>query len=148
MMKLAPFEAIDKSTLASFESKLGIMLPDAYRRFLLKSNGGRPDPAYFDVPSWPDGGISVGDFFGIRSQRAANLQFWIDEAGNELLPDFIPVADDPGGNLLCLRLTEPDRGAIYYWDASPDRDLDETTGTMFKVAESIDEFLKRLRPPD
>jgi hypothetical protein len=147
-MKIVPFEPIDATALASFETQFGISLPDAYKQFLLENNGGRPDPAYFDVPNWPGEGTLVGDFLGIRSQRAANLSFWIEELGDELLPDFIPIADDPGGNFLCLRLTEPDRGAIYYWDASPDHDLDETTGTMFKVAGSIDEFLKKLRPPD
>src|SRR5688500_2358278 len=50
----------------SFESAWGVQLPDAYRRFLLTFNGGRPRPSTFRISGLeknPEGQVQM--FFGL-----------------------------------------------------------------------------------
>lgn len=49
-----PFPAIGESELQAFETRHGIALPPAYRAFLLRNNGGRPEPDLVDgkVHAW------------------------------------------------------------------------------------------------
>jgi hypothetical protein len=127
-----------------FELEKRIALPLEYRQFLQRWNGGRPTPAGFQVPKWPGEASLVGDFFGIRQGEACSLSFWSDELQDRLKDQFIAIADDPGGNFICMGIAEGNRGKIYYWDASPDWGLTAETGTMFLVADNIDDFVAKL----
>ncbi len=40
--------------LADLESELGFKLPQAYRAFLMKYNGGRPEPEAFPIEGMPN----------------------------------------------------------------------------------------------
>jgi len=52
--------------IEALESRKQLSLPDTYKAFLLRSNGGRPMPDGFEVPGWPGRSSSVGDFYGIH----------------------------------------------------------------------------------
>jgi hypothetical protein len=86
------------------------------------------------------------DVFLRLDSGSCGLEFWIQEFDGELPENaFLAIADDAGGNFALLGTREPYSGQVYYWDSSPDWDLDEETGTMFLVAESFTEFLSKLR---
>lgn len=57
----------------------------------------------------------------------------------ELPASFVPVGESSGGNLVCV----DDNGVVHLWDHESQRN--ERT---WRIADSVDEFLKRLEPDD
>lgn len=137
--------AITLEDLEAFENSYGLALPADYRSFLLEVNGGRPSLSQLEVPQWP-GRESTVDSFLRHDAGSCGLEFWIQQFDGEL-PEggFLAIAHDAGGNFALLGTKASYCGQVYYWDSSPDWDLDEETGTMFLVAESFTEFLSKLR---
>ena len=103
------FGKLTPAKLNAFEKSLGSTLPEPYRTHLLNHNGGYVDGAkrlgnlhhvygIHDGPGWAR--------FHDRSQMYGGL-----------VPErLLPIADDPGGNLICIVLSGPDRGALCFWD--------------------------------
>ncbi|MDI1484137.1 SMI1/KNR4 family protein [Polyangium sp. y55x31] len=58
-------EPLSEQSLQELEEKLGVRLPEPYRRFLQEYNGGRPEPDVLDIAGAPFGGASVRMFFGV-----------------------------------------------------------------------------------
>lgn len=129
--------------VAAFEDRNGVALPDTYKQFLLRNNGGRVSPCNFDVPNWPGKWSSVAHFLKMTDEKYG-LQYWYTEFDDRLPDVFLCIAVDPGGNFLCVGYESPYVGEIYYWDSSPDWNLTEETGTIFLVAKDVNEFLENL----
>jgi hypothetical protein len=55
---------LSEADIASFEERIGHRLPEPYRRFLLKNNGGRPPMGVstIDIDQLPGSPTDVGDF--------------------------------------------------------------------------------------
>ena len=130
---------LSDAEVATFEGRAGFRLPPDFRRFLLDQNGGerasalRPEEAIA-----ADGYPRSHRFFSLGAAVAAGLS--VDEADDlggevaeawpELLGDLelrirwcraggyptelLPVAEVYQGDLLLLRLDEPDAGAVYF----------------------------------
>jgi hypothetical protein len=143
----------------SFEAEIGTALPDDYRQFLLRSNGGRLDWYRFDGPT-PDGKtwpVVISDVSGLREEsdlslRAARRCY----QGSELrIPHpLLWIMGDPGGNGICLGLTGPYRGRVYFWihDEQPapdewDGEI-ETAGNVILLANSFTDFVAGIAPQD
>jgi ankyrin repeat protein len=158
--------AITEKALGDTERKLGISLPDEYRRFLRRHNGGVPRPEWFPIsengevsgkPKWfpiPKKGqviwfLSVGRT-GILDPR------WLDferafaklkRPGSTLPARLVPVAEvwtfsNPGvcSDFLCISVEGTDLGKIYFW-----RDIEGyRSGVPVFVAESFEAFLSDL----
>ena len=100
--------------LRSAERKLGLDFPESYRRFLLAHNGGRPEPETFSLP---DGSTDLVDWFlGIHNGEEDNLLRYADAYKGRVPDDLLPIAHDPGGNLICLGIAPPRFGQIFFWD--------------------------------
>lgn len=137
----------DVESIAAFEVKTGLILPEDYKRFLRERNGGRPQPSAFDVPNWPGEWSDVGDFFALYSGKECNLEAWHEMLRHRLPHGFLAIADDPGGNFICLGTTPPYNGKVYYWDSSNDWDIPEGADTLFEVASGFETFLDNLKEP-
>jgi hypothetical protein len=139
--------------LEAFEAEIGTTLPDDYRRFLLRSNGGSLDGKYcFENEKTSVCVSSVGGFqesYSLRSERGCY----------QGQPVRIPrvllwIMDDPGGNAVCLGLTGQYRGRVYFWvhDEEPDPDAwdgeVETAGNIRWLADSFTEFVAGLHERD
>ena len=70
--------------------------------------------------------------------------------GNQLPPGLLPVAQDPGGNLICLRVDAQDIGRVYFWspENASSSDEDGNTESLYEVAEVWDSFIRSLRLRD
>ncbi len=55
----------------------------------------------------------------------------------QLPPSFVPIGESPGGNLICV----DGAGQVFLWDHESTNDQG-----VWKVADSFDEFFKRLEP--
>lgn len=133
----ASAEVIDR-----FEQDRGVALPAEYRAFLLSSPGGLP------VPRWSRFGRD-GDFvahvYGLHNGAEwKRLSYAIHWFGHNLSV-FLPVAVSNGGNYFLLRLAEPDRGAVYFWDHELENSKPPTFESLIRVSDSFRSWLNSLQ---
>lgn len=128
--------------IVPIEVELGAVLPDAYRQFLLRSNGGTPTPDTIDVPGADGSPTDVQVFFGIgRSVESSDLT-WNLALVAERCPGLraLPIACDSGGNLFCLKFERDAAAKVIYCD------LGDPDCAPYEVAASFDEFVAKIRP--
>jgi hypothetical protein len=100
--------------LTEFAQKNHLRLPEDYRDFLVRFDGGAPHPKASWVATLKDY-VLVDYLFGITRSRPLNLQFWLDEYRDEMPPGFLIVGKDPGGAFFILDAGEAQTG-VYLWD--------------------------------
>jgi hypothetical protein len=165
-MTIDEFVALMESTappappdqIEAFEAEVGATLPDDYRKFLVRTNGGY-------IPGWyrfkgptPDGqswvafvhhvcGLREEPHLSLRFNRACGL------SGESQFPRaLLWIMDDPGGNGICLGLGGKRRGRVYFWihDEQPDpEEWDgevETARNVILLADSFTEFIAGVGP--
>ena len=128
-------ERLAEDAVVKLEEHLGCPLPDAYRDFLARTNGGRPAAAAVH----PRHGFLVDQpFFGLarkdRSQDLAYVSGWLRD---RLTPHWLAVGYVQGG-LLAVKVRGDDKGSVWYLDDDDPRDRDEYT-----AAEICDQLLHR-----
>ena len=105
-----PLEALSIEAIQNAENALGVKFPNEYVQFLLKYNGGRPDPDGFDI-EWRDN-QEMGQhwrtsmlswFLSIHDGNSANLLRYNQITFRGRIPKgTIAIAYDCGGNLILL----------------------------------------------
>lgn len=145
--------AISDTDLAAVERRLGVKLPDDYRAFLLRHNGGVPRPDRFRLPrEAAEAGLewcrvtwfySVGGGPGLGRQ-AVDLESLFQTMHESGLPDrLVPIADVDDsleGGALSISVRGTDRGRVYYhYDLEG---YDEERG--YAICKSFTAFLDRL----
>lgn len=132
-------EVLTEARLQVFERIIGVQLPNHYRDFLLRYNGGYPTPYYFSISKVQGKGM-VNIFYGI-GEMYDNLDKKIDIFDDILNAGFLPIADDSGGNQICIGLTEKCFGNIYFWIHDEDT---EDTDNMYFISENFTVFSENL----
>jgi len=141
------FATLSLQRLEQFEAVLGTTLPDDYRQFLIQHNGGKPTPSVFTI-SVDEGDAMLHQVYGLHE---GSLHTRLDRAyqtyRDRMPRSLIPIADDPGGNAVCLGIHGNERGKIYFWDHEMEADEDEepTFENVYLVAESFMVFLQSLK---
>ena len=125
--------------LESFEQNQNITLPKDYRDFLLEYNGGYPNPGVYKI-SDELGESILNIFYGIGSMYD-NLEKKFDIFDEILEIGFIPVADDPSGNQICIGINKEYFGQIFHW--AHDEEHDEMEN-MYFLSNNFNEFLDSL----
>ncbi len=132
--------------LEQVEKAYGIKLPLQYRRFLLAHNGGQPVPnqLHFKNMQGRDTDSIVDWFLAIYDGEIDSFEdyfgnYKVDE--NRLPEALVPIAHDPGGNLVCICIYGKDEGAVYFWD----HEHELGGNNIHLIADSFDEFLAGLR---
>lgn len=134
--------AITEAQLKAFERKHDLSLPELYRRFLLRINGGHPIPDGLQIPL---GGTAVDwrlhYFLGLDDpMESCNLE-WVMELTHDTRPaGFIPIASDEGGNFFYLKLGQSHDGGVYF-GATP---ADGGRVDPVLVSVGLDAFLRSL----
>ncbi len=158
------FGPLAEDRLAKLEAKLGARLPEDYRAFLLKYNGGRPDRQRFLFTGENYNGEEQESilewFFAVHDQPYDEDAEWEPSADEEFLPyfaqplesvleefrsestatDVVPIARDPCGNLITLGLRGDRAGMVYFFDD----EIEKPT----LLANRFTEFLERLLPTE
>lgn len=136
--------------ISYFEKELRLSLPDQYRRFLLRSNGGMPAPPGMyavDVEGLQGGCADVHVFFRIGGSVESSELRWNKETFIERIPDtMLPIAGDSGGSVFCLSLREHDHGAVLFCDLHAVAFDYEATPEFYPVAPDFDTFLEKIHP--
>jgi len=112
------------AVLRKFERQLAATLPDDYRAFFQKVNGGIPTPSEFALadPGYPGGRACIDVFYGIGSAPGrldlAYEQLKIIERTDELPDGFLVIGHDPGGAPYFVCTEGETAGMIYFYDPS------------------------------
>ena len=125
-----------------FENENNIKLTEQYINFLLKCNGGKVLPNFFMI-SDKQGPSVLNVFYGIGDMYD-NLTDFIEIMDERLPVGFIPIGDDPSGNVICLGTKEPYYDKIYFWDHEQEPEDPDDMSNMYFLANDIYEFLDNL----
>jgi hypothetical protein len=142
-------ERLSDAATDKADELFGVRLPDAYRSFLGRTNGGAPgEPAVH--PGF--GFVLDQPLFGFRDDRTRDLGYVNAFFGDRLTADWLAIGLVQGG-LLTLRIRGgADEGVIGYLDDDDPRDRDNFTAEdvcerlMHRVAPDFTAFWTALRP--
>lgn len=135
-------EKLTIAQIEQFEERNNLKLPNKYRLFLLQWNGGYTEPSQFMISE--EQGPSVVNVLNGIGDMYDNLDKVIDIYEYRLPEGFIPIGDDPGGNVLCIGTKEPYNENIYFWDHEEEHENPEDMSNMYFLASDILEFLDKL----
>ncbi|MYL59808.1 SMI1/KNR4 family protein [Virgibacillus halodenitrificans] len=128
--------------IEDFEIENNVKLTELYKKFLLKWNGGKVLPNLFKI-SDEQGPSVLNVFYGIGDMYD-NLTDFIDIMYDRLPFGFIPIGEDPSGNVICLGTEDPYYEKIYFWDHEQEPDDPDDMCNMYFLANDIYEFLDNL----
>jgi len=130
-------------------AKLGTLihgtLPDDYKSFLKRENGGRPKPNEFRFVK-KDGSTEDGMiyyFFALYPGRAGSLRRSFERYKDRIPAGFLPIGIDPFGNLILLTVAGQNRGSIYFWDHENEGKV-PTLANMFLIGNSFTGFIEHM----
>jgi hypothetical protein len=109
------------------EIRLGILIPEPYRTFLLSNNGGQPEPNGIDIAGLPGEETNVQTFVAVKDEDESNTIEFNLEILREGYPhkNVLPVALDSFGGIFCLDLGEGKGIPVVYsewggaWKSEP-----------------------------
>ncbi len=105
------FGQIQFGDIFEFETHNNIKLPDDYKDFLTKNNGGRPNPNI--VPSVKS---DIQWIYGmVEEPYYASIFQHIDMFHKRIPSWYFPIANDSGGNLYLMSLYHENYGLIAFW---------------------------------
>lgn len=129
------------------EARLGVRLPSELRNFFKRHNGGRPIPKVFALENGDaSSGSVVAWFLAIHDGPYENFEDYFrtfKRKAKRLPEDLIPFARDPFGNLICMKSSGTDEGAVYFWDHE-EEDEKPSYANCHRIAPSISAFLDGL----
>lgn len=138
--------------IGSMEERTGRKVPTRYRQFLLKYNGGSPEPCNFSYADPRRDGAKISgaveSFLGIGVDEHSQIEWHLQTLEGRIPNDLYPIADDPGGNMLCMRVDDSTTpGEIVFWDHEEEAEEGEppTQRNLYHVADNLDELLDRLQ---
>jgi hypothetical protein len=109
-------EGAAASAIAGWEHAAKLRLPDDYRRFMLRYNGGRPYPNMFKHTARdPDGFESASEAFLDPLYDWQGVVSWSNELANRLPPNCLAIGADPGLLEIVLSLRSEDHGTVFSW---------------------------------
>ncbi|AQY49783.1 hypothetical protein PWEIH_02222 [Listeria weihenstephanensis FSL R9-0317] len=135
-------EKLSLDRLEVFEKEHDIRFSTEYRKFLLNYNGGYPDKSTFKIKG-EDGEYEsiLNVLYGI-GEMYDNLEKNFDIFDELVDVGFVPIADDPGGNQICISINKENYGAIYFWEHELGNE--DELENLFYIAANFDEFLTNL----
>lgn len=139
--------AVTEADVLQLEQQLKATLPSDYRTFLLKHNGGYPDPNFFPITSFPldDHGI-LEWLLCLEEGYVLDIRRHLSLYQNRIPRNLLPVARDPGGNMLCVAISGNDYGKVFYWDheGEADEGAEPDYENVYFVAHSFDALISQL----
>lgn len=105
----------NEQALGQLEERLGFRLPQDYRDFLLRYNGGGPDERnYCSQVTGDNDPYLITLFFPVEG-RVDLFSQWKTYKGR-IPASLLPIGSDDLGNLFCLGVDGPARNRVYFWD--------------------------------
>lgn len=127
------------------EKKCNVHLPEDYKEFLIRNNGGRVEPKSFFVGDPRNDRIGQVHYFFIINHPMeccrpdSNYEVFL----GRIPRNYFPIATEDGGNIICLSLNAKDYGSVHYWDHN-EEGLCQNFENVHKLAPTFTEFLNGL----
>ncbi|MBC2160078.1 SMI1/KNR4 family protein [Listeria booriae] len=130
------------AAIEDFEQRYNLKLAEDYKKFLLDFNGGYADPNVFKI-SEEQGESALNTLYGLGIDDEYDELESIYESLDGIIPSgFISIADDSGGNQICLGLDDDYFGKVFVW--IHDMEIEEDMDNMFLLADDFKLFLDEL----
>lgn len=120
-MKLEDFEfiergpAITEADLAAFEARIKAALPEDYKGFLLKYNGGLSKLCVSDDPP-----LRIENWFSLCTKeklpRIVSIEKVIERLNPDLGKELFPIGEDIANRVVVMKLANPNKFGIGEWD--------------------------------
>lgn len=110
-MKWLNYKSISIDTIERMEDRLQITLPDDYKQFVLKYDGGYPHPNHFKVDEKVE---ILNNLLSLDENETDNIYEVLEDLQNRIGDQLIPFAEDGFGNLLCFDYSADK--TIVFWD--------------------------------
>lgn len=135
-IKVSGNGSLDPKLLSEFEDEFNVKLPEQYREFMIKYNGGYVDPNIFKFDD--EGGSTVlNELYPLKSEEDVDL-YYINDLHEDYFSDgFITIGDDPGGSDICLGVKGDVRGKVYFFDRESDYEEYDENGEEILIDEKI-----------
>ena len=138
------YQTLEFDDINKFEKNFNIYLPDDYKSFLLKNNGGKSNKRRFKTS---DGTIttSIMLFLPISKEVELNLNnFYTKYNLGKIVPsNFLPIGIDPADSLICLEIGG--EGKVYFCDMDYFEEDNELKEEYISVmADNFTMFLENL----
>lgn len=139
---------VSEATILEFEAIFRLQLPQDYKEFMLEHNGGRPEDDwvfdFIETGSEEPTSSMVCDFmsFSAEYDSLQNAYKNLIEA-KEVPTGLLPIADDPGGNLILMSVAQEDHGKVCF--GNHELEDPETGYIVFSpIADSFTAFINSL----
>lgn len=136
VIKKNPYGKIKLDELERLEKKLGIDLPEQYRDYLIRYNGG-----YFEKDR-----IKISDAEGnTRIHHMYGLHYGPDyerlNIDHLIRSEYLAICEDAFGNHFFIKINGVDHGAIYFLD----HEESDFNSALIKVTNSFSEFVDLMK---
>jgi cell wall assembly regulator SMI1 len=138
---------VSAERLAAAEEQLaalGQRIPQSYKAFLAEHDGGEPVRNQFSFEG--EGELENGEvqvFLGIAPSPDGDLVSKAKVMRDRVPPGVIVIADDPGGNHICLDGRDGRDGPVLFWDHDYESDPPDEAN-LYEVAPDLQTFLDSL----
>lgn len=145
--------SLNISQIEELEKFIGLSFPSQYKEHLLRFNGGKCSPNVFSfIENGKTTDSCIDWFLAIYDGEYDNLRKEIEmvKIEEKRMPrQMLPIAHDPGGNLICISCGNDDYGMIYFWNHEKEVDYemanDSDYSNLYLIAKNFDEFMEQLK---
>ena len=135
-MKWLNYKGSSIDIIESVEHRLQITLPEDYKQFVLKYDGGYPHPNHFTL----DGNVEIfNNLLSLDENECGNIYEVLEDLQDRIGDQLIPFAEDGFGNLLCFDYSADK--TIVFWDH--EKNYDDFKESTF-VCSSFSSLIENL----
>src|SRR3954468_13020452 len=103
--------------IEDLERTLGTRLPEDYRAFLLANNARQIRPCVVPTPAITRAEkLALHDLSCFFPKQPCDFAYRINIYSGRIPKGFLPIASDPGSNLILLDLRPESFGKIHFWE--------------------------------
>ena len=137
---------VDQKDFTAIERLVGCPLPANIRSFLEHASGGTPAKAEFRYGKTGDGASLVQYFYAVTGKaRDADLLVNVLSVLKDRIPQTtLPLAEDPGGNVVLIYLEGNRQGEVWYWDHDQEGQQSDLDANLHFISKSLQAFLASL----
>lgn len=140
---------IKEEDILIIQNHLNCELPEDYRSFLLKYNGGYPKEDTFPViEELAPGEVFCGidRFLEINSNTVNDFRIVNSTLKNRIPKELICIARAVCGDKICLCVKGKNYGKVYFWDHNWEAEEGEepTYDNVYLIANSFEDFINSL----
>jgi hypothetical protein len=132
--------------LSKFIAMLPVNPPDEFLSFVQKYNCGEFERNV--VVKYDEEFSYVHETYGIVDEPSyLSLEENYEEYSSRIGSQYLPFADDPGGNIYCLSLSKNSFGHVFFWDHEFEGDKDALTYLSDSFENFVDSLVQEELPP-